>query len=222
MKEVVVDKQQMDCIREMHSLEKDHQYIRSTTQRTHKSIDRHISIQRKVWNGQKNSYNKLEKISNLAEKQVLGINPEILRNTSFPIKSSYRLKPIINKDSKYNDTSLKESEEYTPDVHKYHSARYNYRYKKVIVEKKIPFVSSSMEKSDYFDIINKHYQRRRVDMKRICSLAKPRDLPNLENMKQRRKKNQNLNDQKLTLSYELSSRKKERIILLSSTKAGKS
>ena len=78
--------------------------VKGTKQRTHNSIDKHISIKRTCWNKYKNNVNKLEKINNLATKKIIGVDPIKFRNTSFPIKSSYRYKPETNDD--YDDDSF--------------------------------------------------------------------------------------------------------------------
>ena len=178
-----------------------------------------------MWNSIKNSTNKLEKISNLATKQVMGVDPQILRNTSFPIKSTYRMKPISKEDSDDNDTF---SGNNTDHLYKSQSVIKNYSFRNTTFERKLyisPIVASSVEHhKDYFDLLKKHYRRRRINAKRICNLAKPRELPSLSKIKQRKKRNKfNIHvNKKLNLSYEFGTRKKERNILINSVKASKS
>ena len=59
-------------------------------QRTHSSIDKHISVKRRLLNDTKTNLTKLQKIANLATQQITGIDPIAEKWRPFPIRESYR------------------------------------------------------------------------------------------------------------------------------------
>lgn len=64
--------------------------LRTITQRTNSSIDKHISSKRKLLNEIKTNVSKLEKISNKAAQQLIGRDPATIDWRPFPIRDTYR------------------------------------------------------------------------------------------------------------------------------------
>lgn len=78
---------------------------KSITQRTFSSMDKHINIKRQLWNQSKTQLSKLQRISNMAAKQIIGFDPLKADYQPFPIKNSYRQKVVIEETSEYDHES---------------------------------------------------------------------------------------------------------------------